>query len=158
MITLKEGDNAPVFTGLNQDCKIVSLNDYKGSKVALYFYPADMTPTCTTQACNLRDNFSHLKKEGIEILGISPDTTAKHKKFENKFRLPFNLIADGDHTIINLYGVWGEKQLYGRQYMGLLRTTFLVDEKGKIKKIILKPKSKQHAEEIIKAWTQLVEK
>lgn len=149
MVLLKEGDKAPAFTGVNQDGKKVSLSDYKGKILVLYFYPADMTPTCTIQACNLRDNFALLKKKGIEVVGISPDDVAKHKKFEQKNSLPFSLIADSAHKILDKYGVWGEKQLYGRNYMGVLRTTFVIDEKGKISKIFLKPKSKMHAEEIL---------
>ncbi|MBN8858233.1 MAG: thioredoxin-dependent thiol peroxidase [Sphingobacteriales bacterium] len=152
MITLKEGDKAPLFTGKDQNGNKVSLGSYKGKKVVLYFYPADDTPTCTIQACNLRDNFALLKKQEFEVIGVSPDETAKHKKFETKYKLPFTLIADPDHTIIDKYGVWGEKQLYGRKYMGLHRTTFVIDEKGIIRKIFLRPRSKQHAEEIVKAW------
>lgn len=152
MITLKEGDKAPVFTGNDQNGKKISLSGFKGKKVVLFFYPEDDTPTCTIQACNLRDNFPLLKKNGFEVLGVSPDDEKKHKKFEAKFQLPFTLIADPDHAIIDKYGVWGEKQLYGRKYMGLHRTTFLIDEKGVICKIFLRPRNKQHAEEIIKAW------
>ena len=155
MTHLQEGDKAPVFTGKDQDGKKVSLSDYKGKKVVLYFYPEDDTPTCTVQACNLRDNHALLKKAGFAILGISPDEEKKHKKFEGKYDLPFTLVADPGHIIIDKYGVWGEKLLYGRRYMGLHRTTFLIDEKGIIRKIFLKPKSKQHAEEILKAWSEL---
>lgn len=152
MITLKEGDKAPAFSGKDQNDNKVSLSAYKGKKVVLYFYPEDDTPTCTVQACNLRDNFSLLQKKGFEVIGVSPDETAKHKKFETKYGLPFTLIADPEHKIIDKYGVWGEKQLYGRKYMGLHRTTFVLDEKGVIKKIFLRPRNKQHAEEIVKAW------
>jgi peroxiredoxin Q/BCP len=155
MTHLQEGDKAPAFTGKDQDGKKVSLSGYKGKKVVLYFYPEDDTPTCTVQACNLRDNYALLKKAGFTILGISPDEEKKHKKFEGKYELPFTLVADPDHAIIDKYGVWGEKLLYGRRYMGLHRTTFLIDEKGIIRKIFLKPKSKQHAEEILKAWSEL---
>ena len=157
MTELKEGQKAPAFKGKDQNGNTVSLADFKGQKVVLYFYPEDDTPTCTIQACNLRDNFSLLKKNGFVVLGISPDEEKKHKKFETKYGLPFTLIADTKHTIIDKYGVWGEKQLYGRNYMGLHRTTFLIDEKGIVKKIFLKPKSKQHTEEILNAW-QLVAK
>ena len=152
MITLKEGEKAPAFSGKDQDGQKISLSDFKGKKVVLYFYPEDDTPTCTIQACNLRDNYSILKSNGFFILGISPDEEKKHKKFEAKYDLPFTLIADPGHKIIDKYGVWGEKQLYGRNYMGLHRTTFLIDEKGFIKKIFLRPKNRQHAEEILKAW------
>ena len=155
MITLTAGTKAPAFKGKDQNGKTVSLPDYKGKKIVLFFYPEDDTPTCTVQACNLRDNYSLLKQHGFEILGISPDEPAKHKKFETKYSLPFTLLADPGHTIIEKYGVWGMKKLYGREYMGLHRTTFLVDEKGVIKKIFLRPKNKQHAEEIIKAWNEL---
>ncbi|MFT3949681.1 MAG: thioredoxin-dependent thiol peroxidase [Agriterribacter sp.] len=155
MITLKEGDKAPAFSGKDQDDQKVSLAEYKGQKIVLYFYPADDTPACTTQACNLRDNYALLKQNGFTVLGVSPDEVAKHKKFEAKYSLPFTLIADPLHKIIDKYGVWGEKQLYGRKYMGLHRTTFVIDEKGVIRKIFLRPKNKQHAEEIIKAWNEL---
>jgi peroxiredoxin Q/BCP len=152
MIQLKEGDKAPVFSGLDQNGKKTALGDFNGKKIVLYFYPEDDTPTCTIQACNLRDNYALLKKNGFVILGVSPDDEKKHKKFEMKFGLPFTLIADPHHEIIDKYGVWGEKKLYGREYMGIHRTTFLIDQKGMIRKIFLRPKNKQHAEEIIKTW------
>ena len=155
MVTLQEGDKAPAFKGKDQNGNPVSLADYKGKKVVLYFYPEDDTPTCTVQACNLRDNYGLLKKEGFEVLGVSPDEEKKHKKFEAKYNLPFTLLADPEHKIIDKYGVWDEKQLYGRKYMGILRTTFLVDEKGIIRKIFLRPKNKQHAEEIVAFWKEL---
>jgi len=156
MITITEGSKAPTFKAKDQNGNTVSLADYKGQKVVLYFYPEDDTPTCTIQACNLRDNFGLLKSKGIVVLGVSPDEEKKHKKFEAKYDLPFTLISDPNHTIIDKYGVWGEKQLYGRNYMGLHRTTFLIDEKGIVKKIFLRPKNKEHAQEILKAW-QLME-
>ncbi|HEX2845246.1 MAG TPA: thioredoxin-dependent thiol peroxidase [Chitinophagaceae bacterium] len=149
---LKEGDKAPAFSGKDQDGNKISLLSYKGQKVVLYFYPEDDTPTCTIQACNLRDNYALLKQEGFAVIGVSPDEVNTHKKFETKYQLPFTLIADPDHTIIDKYGVWGEKQLYGRKYMGLHRTTFVIDEKGIINKIYLRPKNKAHAEEIIRNW------
>jgi len=155
MINLKEGDKAPVFKSKDQNGKPISLADFKGSKVALYFYPEDDTPTCTIEACNLRDNYSSLVNKGIVVLGVSPDDEKKHKKFEKKFDLPFTLIADSDKKIIDKYGVWGEKNLYGRKYMGLHRTTFLIDEKGIVKKIFRKPRNKAHAQEILKAWDEL---
>jgi thioredoxin-dependent peroxiredoxin len=158
MTQLTEGKKAPTFKGKDQNGNPVSLADFKGKKVVLYFYPEDDTPTCTVQACNLRDNFGLLKKNGFIVLGVSPDEEKKHKKFEAKYNLPFTLIADADHKIIDSYGVWGEKQLYGRTYMGLHRTTFLIDEKGIVKKIFSKPKSKQHTEEILNAWQLIEEK
>lgn len=155
MAILEEGQKAPAFKGLDQNGNTVSLADYKGKKLVLFFYPQDDTPTCTIQACNIRDNFSALRKEGIHIIGISPDEAIKHKKFEAKYQLPFTMIADTNHAIIDKFGVWGEKQLYGRKYMGLHRTTFLINEKGVIQKVFLRPKNKQHAEEIMKAWEQI---
>lgn len=153
MVTLKEGDKAPAFTGKDQNDKKVSLTVLKGKKIILYFYPADDTPTCTVQACNLRDNFSLLKKKGFTVIGISPDEVNKHKKFETKYDLPFTLNADPSHTILKKYGVWGQKQMFGNKYMGVLRTTFVIDEKGIICKIFLRPKTKIHAEEILESMS-----
>ena len=124
MIQLTIGQKAPAFTGKDQNGKAISLKDYLGKKVVIYFYPQDDTPTCTVQACNLRDNYVLLKKEGFTIIGISPDAEAKHKKFETKYDLPFTLIADEKLKIIEKYNVWGEKKLYGIAYMGLHRTTY----------------------------------
>jgi peroxiredoxin Q/BCP len=148
--TLKEGQKAPLFTGKDQDGNKVSLADLKGQKVVLYFYPEDDTPTCTVQACNLRDNYTLLKKHGFTVIGVSHNDEASHQKFKEKFSLPFTLIADPGHKIIEKYGVWGEKNMYGRKYMGLHRTTFVINEEGVIRKIFLKPKNKAHAEEIVK--------
>lgn len=147
---LKEGQKAPIFTGIDQDGNKISLSDFKGQKLVLYFYPEDDTPTCTIQACNLRDNYALLKKNGFKVIGISPDDVKSHQRFREKFSLPFALIADPEHKIIDKYGVWGMKNLYGREYMGLHRTTFVIDEKGVIAKIFLRPKNKAHAEEIVK--------
>jgi len=155
MISLKEGEKAPTFSGTDQDGRKISLADYKGKKVVLYFYPEDDTPTCTIEACNLRDNYGLLKKKGFEVIGVSPDNERSHKKFEAKFDLPFILIADPKHLIIERFGVWDKKQMFGRQYMGVLRTTFVIDEKGMIRKIFTRPKNKAHAEEILSAWKQL---
>lgn len=155
MTHLKEGDKAPDFSGTDHQGNIVSLATYPGQKTVLYFYPEDDTPTCTVQACNLRDNYALLQQHGFTVIGISPNDEKSHNKFRDKYQLPFPLIADTAHTIINAYGVWGEKQLYGRKYTGLHRTTFVIDEAGVIRKIILKPKSKQHAEDIIRAWEQV---
>lgn len=155
-ITLKAGDKAPAFSGVDQNGKKIALKDFKGKKLALYFYPQDGTPTCTVQACNLRDNYSALQKAGYEVLGVSPDEIKKHKNFETKHALPFLLIADTTHAILEKYGVWGEKVLYGRKYMGVIRTTFLIDEKGKIERVIEKPKSKEHAAEILSPKTEKI--
>jgi peroxiredoxin Q/BCP len=155
MTHLKEGDKAPGFTGRDQNGEKISLADYKGKKLVLYFYPEDDTPTCTVQACNLRDNYALLKREGFVVVGVSPDEEKKHKKFETKYELPFTLVSDPEHKIVDKYGVWGEKQLYGRHYMGIHRTTFLIDEKGSVRKIFLKPKNKAHAEEIMRTWKEL---
>ena len=155
MIHLKEGDRAPAFTGKDQNGNKFSLTDFKGKKLVLYFYPEDDTPACTEQACNLRDNYGLLRNEGFTVIGVSPDDEKKHKKFESKFELPFILVADPKHRILDKYGVWGEKQMFGNHYMGVHRTTFVIDEKGIIRKIFLRPRSKQHATEIIKSWSEL---
>jgi thioredoxin-dependent peroxiredoxin len=155
MITLKEGDKAPAFSGIDQDGNKISLKDFKGKKLVLYFYPEDDTPVCTVQACNLRDNFSLLRENGISVLGVSPNSSTEHKKFESKFSLPFTLLADPQKKTIDAYGVWGEKLMYGRKIMGIHRTTFLIDKKGIIRKIILRPKNKAHAEEILKHWQNI---
>ena len=149
---LKQGDKAPAFTANDQDGKRHSLKDYKGKKVVLYFYPQDDTETCTKEACNLRDNFAALKKNGITVLGVSPDSEKSHKKFKQKYSLPFTLLVDSGNKIIDAYGVWGEKMMFGRKYMGLLRTTFLINENGKIDHIIEKVDSKNHAAQIQKTW------
>lgn len=149
---LTAGLKAPAFTGTDQNGDKISLKDHAGKKLILYFYPHDDTPTCTVQACNLRDNYAVLLKSKFEVIGISTDPVKKHKKFETKYRLPFSLIADEDHSIAEKYGVWGEKKFMGRTYDGIHRTTFLIDEKGKIRNIISKPDTKNHSEEIVKAW------
>lgn len=151
MITLIEGDKAPAFSGVDQDGNKISSTAYRGKKLVLFFYPADNTPACTTESCNLRDNYALLKQKGFEVLGVSPDDVASHKKFGTKFSLPYRLIADPLHKVIDKFGVWDEKQLYGKKYMGLLRTTFVLDEKGVILKIFRRPKNKAHAEEILAA-------
>jgi len=151
MVTLREGDKAPAFSGKDQDGNKVSLADHRGKKLVLFFYPEDDTPTCTIQACNLRDNYGLLKRNGFEVIGVSPDTERSHKKFEKKFGLPFTLISDTEHKVLEKYGVWDQKKLFGHEYMGVLRTTFVINEKGVIEKIFLRPKNKQHAEEIVAA-------
>jgi thioredoxin-dependent peroxiredoxin len=145
----EEGQKAPSFTTKDQAGNKVSLSDFKGKKVVLYFYPEDDTPTCTEEACNLRDNFSILKKKGYIVLGVSPNDVISHEKFSKKFNLPFQLLADSDKKIINAYGVWGPKKLFGREYMGVLRTTFIIDEQGIIEKIIHKVHSKKHTDQIL---------
>ena len=149
MSTLKAGDKAPDFTAQNQNGETIKLSDYKGKKVVLYFYPKDDTTGCTAEACNLRDNYSDLKAKGYEVIGVSIDTVKSHDKFVKKYDLPFTLVADPDKKIVEDYGLWAEKSMYGRKYMGTLRTTFLIDEKGKIEKIIDKVDTKKHAEQII---------
>ncbi|MEZ5041155.1 MAG: thioredoxin-dependent thiol peroxidase [Saprospiraceae bacterium] len=149
MTQLKEGDKAPVFSGLNQKGETVSLSDFKGKKLVLFFYPKDNTPTCTEEACNLRDNHSLLKKNGYAIVGVSADSQKKHQNFIKKFELTFPLIADVDQVILNAYGVWGEKQLFGKKYMGIIRTTFVINEEGFIEKIIDKVTAKDHTSQIL---------
>jgi peroxiredoxin Q/BCP len=147
---LTPGQMAPEFSGKDQEGKDVSLKDYRGQKVALYFYPKDNTPGCTAQACDLRDNYSKLKEAGIEILGISSDSAASHQKFIDKFELPFRLIADEDKSIHEQYGTWVEKSMYGRKYMGTARKTFVIDEEGRIERIIDKVKTKEHSAQLLK--------
>lgn len=144
------GDKAPDFEGKDQDGKVVKLSDYQGKKVVIYFYPKDNTPGCTAQACNLRDNYPQLQEAGYEIIGISTDSEASHQKFKEKQQLPFTLIADEDRVIHEKYDVWKEKSMYGRKYMGTMRTTFLINEDGKIEEIITKVKTKDHTKQIIK--------
>ncbi len=155
--TLTTLQKAPLFTGTDQNGNKISLKDYRGKKLVLFFYPADNTPACTTEACNLRDNYLLLKQNGLEVVGISPDDEKSHQNFIEKHNLPFTLIADKNVAIAQKYGVWGLKQLYGREYIGLHRTTFIIDEKGTIIKIFIRPKNKAHAEEII-AWLNEVKK
>jgi thioredoxin-dependent peroxiredoxin len=152
MTHLKEGDKAPVFKGVDQDGNTVSLSDLKGKKVILYFYPKDNTPGCTAQACNLRDNYSALLNKGYAVVGVSTDTEKSHQKFAEKFGLPFPLLADDSKTIVNQYGVFGEKKMMGKVYDGVYRTTFLINENGVIDKIIVKPDTQNHTAEILEIW------
>jgi peroxiredoxin Q/BCP len=152
MADLKEGIKAPAFSGVDQNGNPISLKDFVGKKVILYFYPKDDTPGCTTQACNLRDNYIELINNGFTVIGISTDSVKSHKKFETKYHLPFPMIADEEHKIVEKYGVWGEKKFMGRTFIGTHRTTFLIDEKGRIRKIIDKPISKNHAQQVLEAW------
>ena len=150
---LKEGSKAPMFEGIDQDGKEVKLISFTDKKVILYFYPKDNTPGCTAEACNLRDNYDSLLKEGFAVIGVSPDSEKSHKGFAGKYSLPFPLIADTSRKIMNDYGVWGEKKMYGKSYMGVLRTTFIIDEKGIIEKIIEKVDTSGHTEQIFKLYT-----
>ncbi|MFY7841087.1 MAG: thioredoxin-dependent thiol peroxidase [Lacibacter sp.] len=151
---LKAGDVAPAFEGIDQDGKVVSFADYKGKMIILYFYPQDLTASCTVQACNLRDNFTSLKKLGYEIIGVSEDAVEKHKRFEQKNNLPFRLIADTDHKVIDAYDVWGKKQFMGKIYDGLVRTTFIINEKGVIEGVITRVLTKIHTQQILDLMQQ----
>lgn len=148
MSKLKVGDQAPEFSIKDQNGNSVSLGDYNGKRVAIYFYPKDQTPGCTAQACNLRDNYSDLSKEGIVVLGVSADTEQSHQKFIEKFNLPFVLLSDPEKVMLEAYGVWGEKRFMGKKYMGITRTTFVLNESHQIIGIIEKPNTKDHATEI----------
>lgn len=148
--SLKEGDKAPFFKGLNQDGKEISLDDFKGKKLILYFYPKDNTSGCTAEACNLNENYDTLTGKGFEIVGVSPDSANSHQKFIAKYNLSFHLIADTEKKILEDYGVWAEKSMYGRKYMGVLRTTFIIDENGIIEKVITKVDTKNAAAQILK--------
>ncbi len=150
MINLNIGDKAPDFVAVNQNDKPVSLADFNGKKLILYFYPKDNTPGCTNEACNFKDHYQFWINKGYQIVGISPDSTASHQKFIEKYALPFPLLSDPEKKIIKAYGAWGLKKLYGREYEGLIRSTFVIDEEGKIVEIIKKVKTKEHTEQIVK--------
>ncbi|PLX20347.1 MAG: thioredoxin-dependent thiol peroxidase [Salinivirgaceae bacterium] len=149
MITLEVGDKAPDFQAKDQNGNAISLSDFKGKKLILYFYPKDNTPGCTAEACNLNDNYSDLTSKGFEVVGVSPDSIESHQKFIAKYNLSFHLIADTDKEVINKYGVWGEKNMYGKKSMGLLRTTFVIDEEGKIVHIFKRVQTKDHTNQIL---------
>lgn len=148
MAELKVGDKAPQFKGKNQHGEEVKLSDFKGKKIILYFYPKDNTPGCTTEACNFRDNYQSLSKDGYEVIGVSIDSEQSHQKFISKFELPFTLLSDEDKKIVEDYGVWVEKNMYGKKYMGTARTTFIIDEKGIIQHIIKKVDNKNASQQI----------
>lgn len=150
MEQLTIGAAAPHFEGLNQEGKLVSLRDFKGKKVILYFYPKDNTPGCTAESCNLGDNYDYWLSKGVDVVGVSPDSTSSHQKFAGKFGFRFNLISDPDKKILQDYGVWGEKFNYGKSYMGVIRTTFVINEGGIIENIISKVDTKNHTEQLIK--------
>jgi peroxiredoxin Q/BCP len=149
MTHLEIGKKAPAFKGNDQNGNVRALKDFAGQKLVIYFYPKDDTPGCTAQACDLRDNYKKLLKAGYQVIGISPDTEAKHQKFIAKYELPFDLIADTDNAIALKFGVWVEKSMYGRKYMGITRTTFIIDENGKITDIIEKVDTKAHTAQIL---------
>ncbi|MBL7113032.1 MAG: thioredoxin-dependent thiol peroxidase [Bacteroidales bacterium] len=151
MAQLKEGDMAPAFTGADQNGNSISLSELTGKKVILYFYPRDNTPGCIAEACNLRDNFSKLKNMGFEVIGVSADSEKSHQNFISKYELPFNLISDTDKDVLKAYGAWGTKKMYGKEYEGIIRKTFVIDESGKIIKIFEKVDTKDHTNQIITA-------
>ncbi len=149
MTHLKEGDKAPDFSAINENNETVSLSDFAGKKLVLFFYPKDNTPGCTAEACSLRDHYTELKNAGFELLGVSPDSAKKHTNFIKKFDLPFSLLVDSELEMTKAYGIWGPKKFMGREFDGLHRTTFVIDENGTIEKIFAKVKTKEHAEQIL---------
>ena len=149
MTNLKIGDTAPNFSGVDENGKELSLDSFKGKKLILYFYPKDMTPGCTTESCNLRDNYDLLLEKGFEILGVSADSEKRHQKFIEKYDLPFSLLADEEKEVINAYGVWGPKKFMGREFDGIHRTTFVINEDGKLAAVIKKVKTKDHSQQIL---------
>ncbi len=149
---IEVGNKAPGIDGVTQGGTSITLKEFEGKKVILFFYPKDNTPGCTTEACNLRDNYSLLTDKGFEIVGVSADDAVKHQKFADKFTLPFPLIADVDKTVINAYGVWGPKKFMGREYDGIHRTTFVIDEQGIVERVFNKVKTKAHAEQILETY------
>jgi peroxiredoxin Q/BCP len=152
MAQLKEGMKAPLFEGIDQDGRPIRLADFSGKKVVLYFYPKDDTPGCTAEACNLRDNYNLLLKRGFAVIGISMDTEKSHKSFADKYNLPFPLVADTSKKICNDYGVWKKRNLFGKTFLGIARTTFLIDEKGIIEKIITKVDTGSHSEQVFNLY------
>ena len=149
MTTLKVGDAAPEFSAKDQDGNVHELKDYKGKKLVVFFYPKASTPGCTAEACNLRDNWEVFQEKGYEILGVSADSAKRQTNFKNKHELPFPLLADEEKEVINAFGVWGPKKFMGKEYDGIHRTTFIIDEEGKIEEVIGKVKTKAHAEQIL---------
>ena len=150
MTKLAVGDKAPAINAIDQHGNEINLENFKGNKVVLYFYPKDNTPGCTAQACNLRDNYDAMLKQGYKVIGVSPDSEKSHQKFSEKFDLPFPLIPDTEKKVIQDYGVWGRKKFMGREYDGVFRTTFVIDKEGKIEEIIDKVNTKTHTEQILK--------
>jgi thioredoxin-dependent peroxiredoxin len=152
---LKVGDKAPAFSLKDTNGKTVKLSDFKGKKVALYFYPRDMTPGCTKEACGFRDDYAVLRKRGVEVVGVSADNQASHQKFTEAYSLPFTLLSDPDHSVMDAYGAWGEKNMYGKKITGVLRSTVLIDEAGKIAHIFRKVKTDTHSQDVIKVLDKL---
>tara|TARA_B100000214_G_scaffold120167_1_gene84987 strand:+ start:607 stop:1059 length:453 start_codon:yes stop_codon:yes gene_type:complete len=150
MTHLKAGDTAPEINSVDQNGNKITLEQYKGRKVVLYFYPKDMTPGCTAQSCNLTDNYDALQKAGYEVLGVSCDSAKRHQKFIEKYNLSFSLVSDEEKNVVKDYGVWGLKKFMGREYMGISRTTFIIDENGIIQEVIIKVDTKNHAAQILK--------
>ena len=149
IVTLKKGDKAPDFSGKDQDGKTVSLSDFKGKRVIMFFYPKDMTPGCTAEACNLGENYDELQKQGFEVIGVSADSEARHQKFIGKYNLPYTLLADTEHETIKSYGVWGLKKFMGKEYDGIHRTTFVIGADGNLESVITKVKTKDHTAQIL---------
>ena len=154
MTTLQAGDTAPDFSGTTETGATVSLGDFAGKKLVLFFYPKDDTPGCTAAACSLRDHYQELKDAGFALLGVSPDPAKKHQKFIDKYEFPFSLLADESHEVMNAYGVWGRKKFMGREYDGVIRTTFVIDEQGKIMHVFNKVKTKEHGKQVLELVEQ----
>jgi peroxiredoxin Q/BCP len=152
---LKVGDKAPVFSLKDTNGKTVKLSDFKGKKVVLYFYPRDMTPGCTKEACGFRDDYAVLRKRGVEVVGVSADNQTSHQKFTEAYSLPFTLLSDADHSVMDAYGAWGEKNMYGKKITGVLRSTVLIDEAGKIAHIFRKVKTDTHSQDVIKVLDEM---
>ena len=152
MKTLSEGDIAPDFGVVNQNNEVMSLQSYRGKKVILYFYPKDSTPGCTAESCNLRDSYSELSTLGFEVIGVSADSVASHQKFISKYDLPFDLLSDTDRKVIDAYGVWGPKKFMGKEYEGIHRTTFVIDENGVVERVFNKVKTKEHTQQILETY------
>ncbi|TNE56127.1 MAG: thioredoxin-dependent thiol peroxidase [Bacteroidetes bacterium] len=155
---IQKGEMAPSFISVDQQGKEFDSGQLKGKKWVLYFYPKDMTPGCTTQACNIRDHHQELQSKGITVVGVSMDSVKRHQRFTNKYELPFTLLADEERKVIDLFGVWGEKKFMGRVFDGILRTTFVIDEKGEVLEVITRPKTKAHAEEIFAIYQEKEER
>ena len=148
MSVLKEGDLAPAIEAKDENGELITLEEYRGKKVVLYFYPKDNTPGCTAEACDLRDNYSQFMEQGFEVIGVSADSEKSHSKFKSKYDLPFRLISDVDRKVLQDYGAWGDKKMYGKSFLGIIRTTFIINEDGYVEKIIKKVKTKEHSKQI----------